>query len=59
LSVTLREWPSCKLAHESSRYPQGADITGKQVLDRIAAMLKRMEQGGDKATDKVTDKEPS
>ena len=28
--------------------PQGADITGKRVLDRIAAMLTRMEQAATK-----------
>ena len=28
--------------------PQGADITAKQVLDRIAAMLTRMEQAASK-----------
>lgn len=28
--------------------PQGTDITGKQVLDRIAAMLTRMEQAATK-----------
>ena len=28
--------------------PQGADTTGKQVLDRIAAMLTRMEQAATK-----------